>query len=332
MSRLPPLPQNVEVISEEVVTQAALADESVTLHKQHLRVDGRLAVVRKFTVAGPKVVLVHGFAQNRYSWHSTNRSLSTWLAARGYDVYNLELRGHGNSRASQVPEHFHDYVDDAVVVANALSEPAFWIGHSLGGGVSYAAATKVPARGVIGLGALYQFAQANRTLHWLCRASTLVRGRRFLGNVSVRTRLAGTLLSKLYGISDIAGYAFPISGWAPESIEPQILAERLERGFDWTSLHVWLDMANMGASGEFEYDEAWGRTDVPLLVIGGDLDHLMPPADARTAYDRSGSSDKSWMLLDDWTTGLHWGHLDLIIGRHAPDTVWKPLHAWMNAR
>ncbi len=332
MSRLPPLPQNIEVVSEADVVQHAQHGEPVRLHKQHIRVDGRLALVRKFTAAGPKVVLVHGFAQNRYSWHSTNRSFSAWLAARGFDVYTLELRGHGNSRASQGPERFSDYVDDAVVVAEALSEPAFWVGHSLGGGVSYAAATRVSLRGVVGIGALYRFAQANRTLHWLCRASTLIRGRRFLGNVSVRTRLAGNLLSKLYGISDIAGYAFPISGWAPESIEPDILAERLERGFDWTSLHVWLDMAKMGASGEFEYDDAWSRADVPLLCIAGDLDHLMLPADARVAYDRSGSKDRTWMLLDDWNTGMHWGHLDMVIGTHAPAVVWKPIHDWMTAR
>ena len=42
--------------------------------------------------------------------------------------------------------------------------PAFWIGHSLGGAVSYAAATHAPTRGVVGIGALYSFAQANRAL------------------------------------------------------------------------------------------------------------------------------------------------------------------------
>lgn len=331
MSRLPHLPGGIEVVSEAEVTQTT-HEATITLHKQHLLVGGRLAMVRKFVEPGPRVVLIHGFAQNRYSYHSTGRSMSAWLAARGFDVYTLELRGHGLSRASGGPERFSDYVDDAVLIAETFGEPAFWIGHSLGGAVSYAAATRVPTRGVVGIGALYRFAQANRTLHWLCRLSALARGRSLLGNLSVRTRLAGQVLGRLYGISDIAGYAFPISGWAPGSIEPDILAERLERGFDWTSLHVWMEMAQWGASGEFEYDLAWEHTDVPLLVIAGDFDHLMLPSDARPAFDRSGSRDKTWTLLDDWQTGHHWGHLDLILGKEAPKHVWSPVAEWMAAR
>jgi pimeloyl-ACP methyl ester carboxylesterase len=334
VSAIPPVqPAAPAIESDEEVEQLALPGQTVRLRKQRLRVDGRLAILRKFVRPdGPKVVLVHGFAQNRYTWHSPGRSLSAWLAARGFDVHVLELRGHGNSRAAGGPERFADYVADARVAARSLREPAFWVGHSLGGAAGYAVATETPVRGVIGLGALYRFGQANLALNVLCRLSNLVRGREILGGLSVRTRLAGQLLGRLYGISDIAGYAFPISGWAPGSIEPELLAERLERGFDWTSLHVWLDMARWGAEHDFDYAAAWKRTDVPLLVIAGDLDHLMPPDDARAAYDEAGSTDRRWVLMDDWNTGVHWGHLDLILGREAPRVVWPLLADWMHER
>lgn len=324
-----------EVTEEREEAQHAWADEVVHVRKQRLLVDGRLALVRKTRVEGatrPPVVLVHGFAQNRYSWHSSTRSMSAWLAGRGFDVYSLEMRGHGHSRATGSPDRFSDYVDDARRITEVLDQPAFWIGHSLGGAVSYALATQVPLRGVVGIGAIFRFAQANRTLNWLCKASAMMRGRSVLGGLSVRTRLAGQLLGRLYGISDIAGYTFPISGWAPGSIEPELLAERLERGFDWTSLNVWLDMAKWGASGAFEYEEAWRSTQVPLLVIAGDLDHLMPPEDAKVAHDLAGGPDRSWMLLDTWSTGLHWGHLDLIMGKDARRWVWEPTAAWLEAR
>src|SRR5688500_10899044 len=120
-----------------------------------------------------------------------------------------------------------------------------------------------------------------------------------LGALNVRTQLAGRLLARLYSVSDIAGYAFPISGWAPGSMEEDLLRERLKLGFDWTSANVWFDMARWGATGRFDYAEAWQKTDVPLLVVGGDLDHLMLPDDARTAYDHSGSRDRTWVLMDD---------------------------------
>jgi hypothetical protein len=188
-------------------------------------------------------------------------------------------------------------------------------------------------RGVVGIGALFRFARTNFALRALCHATVKARANGSLvGALNVRTRLFGKLLARLYGVSDIAGYAFPISGWAPGSIEEEILAERLEHGFDWTSANLWFEMAQWGTSGRFGYEEAWERTDVPLLVVAGDLDHLMLPEDARSAYDLSGSGDRTWRLLDDYSTGVHWGHLDLITGRAAPAHTWTLLRDWMAAR
>lgn len=325
---------NWELESEEMVEQTTMPGERARLLKSRLRLASGLSVVRKRLpcVEGPPVVLVHGFAQNRYTWHSSGRSMSAWLASQGLDVYVLELRGHGNSRASGSPERFSDYVDDAAELAAAIGEPAFWVGHSLGGAVSYAVATQTPVRGVVGVGAVYRFAQHNRVVNWLTRASHLARARGVFGGVSVRTRFAGQVLGRLYGISDIAGYAFPVSGWAPGSLEPELLAERLERGFDWTSLHVWLDMSRWAHEGGFDYAEPWAAADVPLLVITGDLDHLMPPPDARAAFTESGSRDKQLLELEPWNTGFHWGHLDLVSGKAAPEHVWAPIRRWIGER
>ncbi|MDP2306568.1 MAG: alpha/beta fold hydrolase [Pseudomonadota bacterium] len=327
------------MLSTEDVEQLTHDGVSVHLRKERLLIDERIAIVRKrlLGLQGPRVVLVHGFAQNRYSWHLSRRSLSAWLAGEGFDVYNLELPGHGNSRSPAGSARFADYVVDVRRVAEVLGEPAFWIGHSLGGAVVYAGATVTPMRGVVGIGALFQFAQANRALKLLCQLSGKVQGRtdprpNRLGALNVRTQLAGRLLAKLYSVSDIAGYAFPISGWAPGSMEEDLLRERLKLGFDWTSANVWFDMARWGATGRFDFEEAWEKTDVPLLVVGGDLDHLMLPDDARTAYDRSGSSDRTWALMDDYGTGVHWGHLDLLLGRHAPTHTWPLLQSWLAAR
>ncbi len=324
----------LQVLSAEDVDQVTDAGVSVRLHKERLLVDERIAIVRKRLPgsAGPRVVLVHGFAQNRYTWHLSRRSVSAWLAAEGFDTYNLELPGHGNSRSPAGSSTFAGYVDDIRRVADVLGEPAFWVGHSLGGAAVYAGATVAPMRGVVGIGALFRFAQANRALKLLCHFSGAVQGRDLVGALNVRTNLAGRLLARLYGISDIAGYTFPISGWAPGSVEEDLLAERLRSGFDWTSANVWFEMAKWGTTGRFDYEDAWARTDVPVLVVGGDLDHLMLPDDARTAHDLSGSSDRTWALLDDYATGHHWGHLDLVVGRHAPTYVWPLLRDWMRAR
>jgi polyhydroxyalkanoate synthase len=338
MSAAAAAPLPVEVRSSEELEQVTHGGAVARVVKHRLLLDARLAAVRKHRPAGPdgaSVILVHGFAQNRYTWHGSRRSLSAWLADSGLDVWNLELPGHGDSRREGSPEDFDTYVRDVANVAATVQyttgRPPFLIGHSLGGAVAYAASTRFPLRGVVGIGALFRFARANRVLRALC-ALSVAAGRGPLGALNVRTRLAGKLLSRLYGISDIAGYAFPVSGWAPGSIEEDILAERLERGFDWTSANVWFEMARWSATGRFAYEEDFARTDVPLLVVAGDLDHLMLPADARSAYDASGSADRTFLALDDYTTGHHWGHLDLLIGRHAPEHVWRPLRGWLGDR
>ena len=91
----------LQTVSVEDVDQLTHDGASVRLRKERLLLDDRIAIVRKRLPgsAGPRVVLVHGFAQNRYSWHLSRRSLSAWLAGEGFDVLNLELPGHGNSRS-----------------------------------------------------------------------------------------------------------------------------------------------------------------------------------------------------------------------------------------
>jgi len=339
----------VETVSQGLVEQVTTADERVLLHKEILRLNGDLplAMVRKHLPGGPTlppVLLVHGFAQNRYSWHTSRRSLSAWLAARGWDVWNLELRGHGRSRdvATGGAERFEDYVHDALLASDAMPGPAFWVGHSLGGMVLYGAATRtVPqAReragraplGVVGVGALFRFGQANPAMNLLTRATHALRDLPIMGRFQVRTQLAGHLIGKLYGLSDVTGYAVPLSGWWPGSLEPELLAERLREGFDWTSVTVWQEMSRWSAEGRNPFEEAWRTTDLPLLVLLGDQDHLLPPADGRVAYDLSGSHDKTLRIFDDWHDQVHWGHLDLILGRHAPAHVWPALEGWMRAR
>jgi polyhydroxyalkanoate synthase len=331
----------LELDSDELVEQVVEGQERRTLRKQLLWVPGepRLAVVRKTLPEGPTrrtpVVLVHGFAQNRYSWHLSRRSLVNWLASHGWEVLNLELRGHGRSRPRQgVGERFEDYVEDLARLREHLGRAPFVIGHSLGGAVGYAAAAEgVDLAGVIGLGALYRFGNANGFLGLLARLSWAGRHGVLVKGLGVRTRLAGWVMGRTLGMTDLAGYALPISGWWPGSIEEDLLQERLVRGFDWTSAQVWLDMCEWSVRRRFHpYEEAWSRCTTPVLVVVGDEDHLMPLGDARPAFDVSGAEDKQLLVLEPLMHETHWGHLDLVLGRLASTVVWPRLDAWMAQR
>jgi alpha-beta hydrolase superfamily lysophospholipase len=302
-----------------------------------------LALTRRHLAGGPSrspVLLVHGFAQNRFTWHTSHRSWASGMARDGFDVWNLELRGHGRSRPEGQlgAESFADYVEDVCAAARALPRRTFMVGHSLGGACIYGAATELhntphAPLGVVGIGAVYSFGRGNPLLKAAGVVThSLTERIPGLSRVQVSSRGVGRAIGHLLGIVDVIGYTAPVSGWWPGSVEPELLAERLEEGFDWTSVRVWQEMARWAATGEFEYDTAWQSTDVPVLVVLGDKDHLLPPEDGRVAFDRSGSSDKTMLLMSDWEHEVHWGHLDLVLGRFAPAHVWPRVEEWMRAR
>lgn len=281
----------------------------------------------------PPVVLVHGFAQNRFSWRVSGRSLVAALVAAGHAVHNVELRGHGLSRAagSGNATAFVDYVEDIQRVVAGLDREPFLVGHSLGGAaVVAAAASGTPVRGVVPVAGVYTFATRNRTLRALGRVSLGLAP--LMGSVRMSTGWAGHLLGKLYSVSDVAGYGFPIAGWTPGSLERPLLEERLANGFDWTSVDVWLEMAAWANGAEVPGLEGWSSCEVPLLVLVGDADPLVHPDDARACLNASGSTDKTFVLFDRYHHGAHWGHIDLLLGRDAPRIVWPALLGWMAAR
>ena len=92
------------------------------------------------------------------------------------------------------------------------------------------------------------------------------------------------------------------------------------------------------AKGAFEgeggqnYADAFRRLDLPLLVIAGDRDRLLPPADARPAYDLSESTDKTYKLFSPVHEEVHWGHLDIVLGEKAPTYVWPYVAKWLLER
>ncbi len=326
----------------ERVEEVAEPGRTVEVLRERLALDAAdghppIAVERTVAPGGatrPPVLLVHGFAQNRFTWRVSARSFCAYLAREGFEVLNLELRGHGLSRelGAGNASHFADYVADARRVVEALDQRPFVIGHSLGGAVGVGLCTETPVRGLVHLAGIYTFASANRTLRALARLTLAWERALLFAPIRLHTRWTGELVASLYAVTDIMGYGSPISGWAPESLEREVLAERLVQGFDWTSVEVWLQMSRWALGEPLAWREAFRRTDVPLLVVWGDLDPLVTEEDALACFEESGSSDKQWIRFDAFEHGAHFGHVDLILGRSAPAIVWPTLREWLVAR
>jgi pimeloyl-ACP methyl ester carboxylesterase len=79
---------------------------------------------------GPPVLLLHGGGQTRHAWGTTARV----LGARGWHVWQVDLRGHGESDwAADGDYSLEAFADDIRTIAGELSDPPVVVGASLGG-------------------------------------------------------------------------------------------------------------------------------------------------------------------------------------------------------
>nr|WP_246372347.1 alpha/beta hydrolase [Gordonia humi] len=93
------------------------------------------------TASGAPIVLLHGGGQTRHSWDRSARA----LAARGREVYTIDLRGHGDSSWAPDADYSIDaFVADLLVVLGTLDAAPILVGASLGGITSLCATGEHP--------------------------------------------------------------------------------------------------------------------------------------------------------------------------------------------
>ena len=97
---------------------------------------GQNTIAYDVTGEGPLVVLAHGIGDSRHSY----RFLAPGLAAAGYRVANVDIRGCGDSSLGWDGYSRTDIAGDLVALVRHLGGPAVIIGQSISGG----AATTAP--------------------------------------------------------------------------------------------------------------------------------------------------------------------------------------------
>jgi alpha-beta hydrolase superfamily lysophospholipase len=324
-------------------------------HKEILHVKGPqpVAVVRKHRVDGQvhaPVILVHGFGQNRYAWHLPERSFVNHLAEHGFDVFNVDLRGHGRSAelGSRRSRGVDDYIRGDLpavidaVLARTHAERAFLIGHSLGGICVATAGAREPDKvaGVVTIGPPHALGRGHFVLGNVLRMAgrtvgltRILRGSRvrlpvdWIGKAVHATRFAWD--------SELA--PLPIRAWKPGSFSRSELRSYIERSFDGASLGTLDDLMELATTGELRsridgtsFTKLIEHSTLPLLAISGAADRLANPGSVKPIYERSRSSDKTYVKLDA-------GHGDLLVGKQAPETTWPLVTAsrtrrWRAAR
>ena len=271
------------------------------------------------------VILCHGLIQNSRAFTVPSFSVGAFLAARGFCVYALNLRGREGNSAHH---DFGTYVDeDAVAIIDlvAARHPSVsWIGHSMGGLIGVA--VRKPLQAVVAVGSPLMPGDARlRQLsidRGLFKMSRMLasKGRPFPGRDYAR------LFSRLRSLID-KGWPWPLPLWKPGSFDDHDLCFALKNSFAADGHHVLADLCQLAVTngtqaGRVGLSERLRALRTPLMCVAGSADGIAPADSVHALFSRAASPVKRYLEVDA-------GHIDLITGRNAAAQVWEPIMAFV---
>jgi alpha-beta hydrolase superfamily lysophospholipase len=326
-----------------------------TRHFAHTRDGWRIALHHRPPPAGghgAAVVLCHGMGSNRFNVDGPGRtSLARHLNAAGYDVWVLELRGAGYSRRRwRMPPvayswTFEDYVQHDVPAALHLvreltgQAQLLWVGHSLGGMVAYASLITPAAAAFGGVVTLASPGMTDIGHEALDRWIALRRALR-LAPARIPTRALAWAGAPFEGlVARVLGTLVRDWFWHPDNYDPAVVRFMMRHGVEDLPRSLIMEFARWYETkrmtdryGLFSFGDQLERVRVPVFVIAGARDRLTPPADLERLLERLGSPDKSFLVAGHKAGLAHeYSHVDLVLGRHAPEEIFPKITAWLDA-
>jgi acylglycerol lipase len=245
------------------------------------------------------VAVAHGVSEHsgRYAWTGEQ------LAARGYAVYALDHRGHGQSEGARAVIYRVDnaVADLGTLIALAACDSGapgkpFLLGHSMGGWLSLAFVTR----------------RQDEIRGLLLSAPVAV-----LEAASPVQRIAGHVLSVVAPRLGV----FPIDS-RTVSRDPEVV-----RDYDADPLnhHGKLPARTVHEMAQevARFPEAIPRITVPLLVMVGTGDELVPPLSSELVCQSASSEDKTLKRYD----GLY----HEILNEPERDAVLADIAAWLDS-
>lgn len=219
------------------------------------------------------IALVHGYAEHSGRYEH----VGSWFAERHIAVEALDLRGHGQSDGERaIVRSFNEYLGDVSSFLKRVKErngvlPVFLLGHSMGGGITalFVLTRKPDVAGVILSGP----------------ALTSSRGRRVMGRVLA-----------------------PVARFAPKLTLNKLAADTVSRdpavvaAYDSDPLNYRggfkLGLAAAGGRASTRITRDMEAFNLPLLVIHGSGDTLVPVDGSEELLRRAASSDRTLKIYD----------------------------------
>ncbi|MGE3803881.1 MAG: alpha/beta hydrolase [Gemmataceae bacterium] len=314
------------------------------------------------------VILCHGLNYNAHFWDlDPSCSLPRYLSEQGYDVWSADLRGCGMSQkwvwkvdqtssvivggairnlsggrlaptgyATVDPRFANWTLDDHITYDVAAivflvkqqtgAKDVTWIGHSMGG--------------IVALGHLCRY-QNPGIGRLVCVGSQMT-----MPQGQVATQLTTELLKTRE--LQLTKKAIPAA--TEKSVHNLFFNEQHVKKEVYDALGTWAkDVPAVGllkqytaltATGElrdagntFSYTRNLRNVQVPILICGGAMDQLAPPAVQKYLYDNVGARDKQLFIVGK-TSGLpvDSGHNDSLVGTTSKQQFYPVIDQWIRKR
>ncbi len=307
--------------------------------------DGAEVALQHYANPGaPVVVLCHGISSNHHFWDlDPEHSLAVYLHDNGFDVWNMDLRGHGlatrQSTGKRQPRGWT--VDDyglydlpaafSYVTEQTGTSQLNYVGHSLGGMVLAIHLSQTPdspiERAVVVGSPLSFHAPSSLTKMLVGNARRLSLIRRWPTPV---------LATSLSWFGTHAPLAADVMLFQPDNMDRPVQRRMLNTivspmvGGELRQFHQSTDGWFHSADGTIRYDTALSNVDIPMLFIAGRGDHVAPPDSVRTYYDAIRSQDKTFIVASRVNGfSADYGHLDLGLGDHAATEIYPRIGAFL---
>lgn len=264
--------------------------KSTELYFQKWKPDGETRAV---------IAIVHGFGEHcgRYP------NVVKHFVPRGYAVYGFDHRGHGKSpgKRGHINE-WSEFRDDVRAFVQLIekqepNQPIFMLGHSLGGLIALEYVLRHPEglKGIIASGPL--LVQAGLSPVVIAMGKVLSR---VAPSVSVKTGLDASTISRDPAVVKAYQDDPLVHGVGTPRLSTEITAAQ-----NWTNAHA-------------------ADLKLPLLLIVGSEDKLVPPEGGRKFFDAVTIADKQKL---DYQGAYHETHNDIIAPQVMADMErWLEVH------
>lgn len=314
--------------------------------------DGFVLPLYRFKPTAPvqnvPVLLCHGLGANRYNMMAPGPvNLARWLAAKGHDVFVAELRGagksvelnHMNTAPGAWDFNFDTYARKdgpallRKVAAVTGSQQVDWVGHSMGGMLSYALAGSASDLSGVSLRRAVSVAGPAMFKDLPARTIALMTGGVRLPFARLPNDLLTAFTPMLYP------WAFqendPAIGFKT-NYDPAFVRGLMKFGTTGISRQLVMQFLHWYRSGELksldgrnDYLAGLKNSPVAFLFLGGSKDLLTPKASLRLAFDMHGGEKKLLYFGREEGHGVDFGHGDILLGLSAPTEVYPHIADWL---